>query len=58
MVDLETDFADSVGWLSVRGGAEILPLVNAEIDRARDRDEDRCAVSSGHFEDRGTTKRC
>lgn len=34
VVDLQNDFADPSGSLSVRGGSEIVPLVNAEIERA------------------------
>jgi nicotinamidase/pyrazinamidase len=34
VVDVQNDFADPSGSLSVRGGAEIVPLVNAEIERA------------------------
>jgi nicotinamidase/pyrazinamidase len=34
VVDLQNDFADPSGSLSVRGGAEIVPLVNAEIGLA------------------------
>ena len=34
VVDLQNDFADPAGSLSVNGGAEIVPFVNAEIDRA------------------------
>jgi len=34
VVDLQNDFADPAGSLSVGGGAGIVPLVNAEIDRA------------------------
>lgn len=34
VVDVQNDFADPAGSLSVRGGAEIIPLANAEIDRA------------------------
>lgn len=34
VVDLQNDFADPSGSLSVRGGSEIVPVVNAEIDRA------------------------
>ena len=34
VVDLQNDFADPSGSLSVRGGREIVPVVNAEIDRA------------------------
>jgi nicotinamidase/pyrazinamidase len=34
VVDLQNDFADPAGSLSVRGGADIVPLVNAEIERA------------------------
>jgi nicotinamidase/pyrazinamidase len=34
VVDLQNDFADPAGSLSVKGGAEIVPLVNVEIERA------------------------
>jgi nicotinamidase/pyrazinamidase len=34
VVDLQNDFADPAGSLAVRGGAEIVPLVNSEIERA------------------------
>jgi nicotinamidase/pyrazinamidase len=34
VVDLQNDFADPAGSLSVRGGADIVPLVNSEIERA------------------------
>jgi nicotinamidase/pyrazinamidase len=34
VVDVQNDFADPAGSLSVRGGAEIVPRVNAEVDRA------------------------
>lgn len=34
VVDLQNDFADPAGSLSVRGGAEIVPAVNAEVARA------------------------
>lgn len=34
IVDLQNDFADPAGSLYVRGGSEIVPLVNAEIERA------------------------
>jgi nicotinamidase/pyrazinamidase len=34
IVDLQNDFADPSGSLSVRGGAAIVPLVNVEIERA------------------------
>ncbi len=34
IVDLQNDFADPAGSLSVSGGATIVPLVNAEIERA------------------------
>lgn len=34
VVDLQNDFADPAGSLSVRGGAEIVSLVNEEIERA------------------------
>jgi nicotinamidase/pyrazinamidase len=35
-VDIQNDFADPDGTLSVPGGHEIIPLVNREIDRARE----------------------
>ena len=38
VVDVQNDFADPAGNLSVRGGADILPFVNAEIERALDAD--------------------
>jgi nicotinamidase/pyrazinamidase len=34
IVDVQNDFADPAGSLSVRDGAEIVPLVNAEIEQA------------------------
>jgi nicotinamidase/pyrazinamidase len=34
IVDVQSDFADPSGSLSVRDGAEIVPLLNAEIERA------------------------
>lgn len=34
VVDLQNDFADPAGSLSVRGGADLVPAVNAEIERA------------------------
>ena len=34
VVDVQNDFADPAGSLSVKGGAEIVPPVNAEIERA------------------------
>jgi nicotinamidase/pyrazinamidase len=34
VVDVQNDFADPAGSLSVKGGAEIVPRVNAEVDRA------------------------
>jgi nicotinamidase/pyrazinamidase len=34
IVDLQNDFADPAGSLSVGGGADIVPLVNVEIERA------------------------
>lgn len=36
VVDLQNDFADPSGSLSVAGGAEIVPLVNTEVGRAQD----------------------
>jgi nicotinamidase/pyrazinamidase len=35
VVDLQNDFADPAGSLAVAGGSEIVPKVNAEIERAR-----------------------
>jgi nicotinamidase/pyrazinamidase len=35
VVDVQNDFADPRGSLYVRGGEEVVPLVNAEIERAR-----------------------
>ena len=34
VVDIQNDFADPAGSLYVRGGEEVLPLVNQEIQRA------------------------
>ncbi|MGA3029314.1 MAG: isochorismatase family protein [Candidatus Limnocylindrales bacterium] len=34
VVDVQNDFADPSGSLSVRGGSEIVPVVNAEVERA------------------------
>ena len=34
VVDMQNDFADAAGSLSVKGGADIVPVVNAEIARA------------------------
>ena len=35
VVDVQNDFADPNGSLYVKGGEEIIPLINREIDRAR-----------------------
>lgn len=35
VVDVQNDFADPNGGLSVRGGADVVPLVNTEAERAR-----------------------
>jgi len=35
VVDVQNDFADPAGSLSVRGGADVVPAVNAEIAAAR-----------------------
>ncbi len=35
VVDVQNDFADPKGSLYVSGGEEVVPLINAEIDRAR-----------------------
>jgi nicotinamidase/pyrazinamidase len=34
VVDVQNDFADPAGSLSVAGGANVVPVVNAEIERA------------------------
>ncbi|NOY56372.1 MAG: isochorismatase family protein [Actinobacteria bacterium] len=36
VVDVQNDFADTNGSLSVRDGASIIPVINAEIAKARD----------------------
>jgi nicotinamidase/pyrazinamidase len=36
VVDVQNDFADEAGSLSVRGGREVVPVANAEIRRAVD----------------------
>jgi nicotinamidase/pyrazinamidase len=35
VVDVQNDFADPAGGLSVAGGAEIVPVINREVARAR-----------------------
>ncbi len=35
IVDVQNDFADPKGGLSVAGGAEVVPAINAEIAAAR-----------------------
>jgi len=37
VVDVQNDFADPAGSLSVRGGADIIPIVNREASLARER---------------------
>jgi nicotinamidase/pyrazinamidase len=34
VVDVQNDFADPAGSLSVKGGTDVIPLVNAEVERA------------------------
>jgi nicotinamidase/pyrazinamidase len=34
VVDVQNDFADPAGSLSVKGGLDIVPLINAEVERA------------------------
>jgi nicotinamidase/pyrazinamidase len=34
IVDLQNDFADPAGSLSVKGGADIIPTINCEVDTA------------------------
>ncbi len=36
VVDVQNDFADPAGGLAVAGGDEVVPVINAEIARARD----------------------
>ncbi len=36
VVDVQNDFADPAGSLSVVGGAEVVPVINAEIVRAKE----------------------
>jgi nicotinamidase/pyrazinamidase len=36
VIDMQNDFADPTGSLSVRGGDELVPRLNAEIRRAQD----------------------
>jgi len=36
VVDVQNDFADPAGSLSVAGGAEVVPVINAEIVRAKE----------------------
>ena len=35
VVDLQNDFADAAGGLAVHGGANLVPIINAEIEMAR-----------------------
>lgn len=35
VVDLQNDFADPAGGLAVHGGANLVPIINAEIEAAR-----------------------
>src|SRR5437763_230659 len=35
VVDLQNDFADPAGSLAVHGGANLVPIINAEIETAR-----------------------
>jgi nicotinamidase/pyrazinamidase len=34
VIDVQNDFADSAGGLSVSGGTEVIPVINAEIEAA------------------------
>jgi len=36
VVDLQNDFADAAGALAVHGGANLVPIINAEVTMARD----------------------
>ena len=38
IVDVQNDFADPNGSLYVKGGEEVVPVINAEIDAAREAD--------------------
>jgi nicotinamidase/pyrazinamidase len=59
VVDVQNDFADPAGSLSVRGGDAILPTVNAEMRRAREAGsivvftQDWHPESTPHFEKDG-----
>jgi nicotinamidase/pyrazinamidase len=59
VVDVQNDFADPAGSLSVRGGDEIIPVLNAEIRRATDAGspviytQDWHPPSTPHFEKDG-----
>jgi len=59
VVDLQHDYADPVGSLYIRGGEEIVPIANAEIDAAIDAGaeviytQDWHPASTPHFEKDG-----
>lgn len=59
VVDVQNDFADPKGSLSVRGGEEIIPRVNEEVARAREAGatiaytQDWHPESTPHFETGG-----
>ena len=36
VVDVQNDFADPTGTLYVQGGEQVVPIVNAEVEKARD----------------------
>lgn len=61
VVDVQNDFADPQGSLYVRGGEEVVPLINREIERARAAGaaivytQDWHPESTPHFEKDGGT---
>lgn len=48
IVDLQNDFADPAGGLSVSGGAAIVPTVNREVEMARNNDALVVATQDWH----------
>ena len=59
IVDVQNDFADPAGSLSVKGGDAVVPVINGEIDMARSAGativatQDWHPVSTPHFEKDG-----
>ena len=50
IVDVQNDFADPAGSLSVTGGAAIIPVINGEIDMAASADATIVATQDWHPE--------